>query len=526
MGFNFPASPIVGEVYPTPAIPGVPQYMWDGEVWGASLVDPDLYVKKTGDQMVGPLDMVGDRLQGTASLTFGDPKTGIYGDDTGVYFMGSGSPSAWIRTYDVQFNIPVFLHGDPVVGSQAATKAYVDAIEMTPGPQGPAGADGLDGAEGAPGPAGPAGADSTVPGPQGPAGATGPQGPAGTPADVSGLVLKSGDTMTGALRVPNLIMGATSITESFTEWGSLTVATPVYFDFHSSASGSDYDVRLTYSGGNAGAGQGHLLMEAAGGLQVSGPITSNADIKCGGSQPFRSTYGTYGTFWHNDGASRYYLMLTNAWDTNGGWNGLRSMTVRQDSGVVDFGHAITTGGAIQLYSFNTHTGIYGGYGSSQHNFEWNGSLLAWVDATMVGLLVYSDYRAKKDIVELPSTWETVKKLKPVKFTRQDFSTPSHQRYQREVALKATEQAEAKARGESVGVQNAIDDAIGPLVVGDDIERWGFLAHELQEVLVPSVATGVKDADDILQSPDPMAVVAALTKALQEAMTRIEALEAR
>jgi hypothetical protein len=333
--------------------------------------------------------------------------------------------------------------------------------------------------------------------------------------------------MSGALTVPQLNMGSTYLTESFNEWGSSTVATPVYFDFHSSGTGSDYDVRVCYNGGHAGAGNGTVTFEAAAGMVVTGPITSNADIKCAGSQPFRSTYGCYGSFWHNDGSSRFYFMLTNPWDSNGGWNGLRALTIRQDSGVVDFGHSITTGGAIQLYSFNTHAGIYGGYGSSQHNFEWTGNLLAWVDATMVGLLVYSDYRTKKDIVDLHSTWETVKKLKPVKFTRQDFSTPSHKRYQMEVALKSAARAEAQVRGESTGTQNAVEqDAIGPLVVGDDIERWGFLAHELQETLVPSAATGVKDADDVLQSPDPMAVIAALTKALQEAMGRIEALEAR
>jgi len=57
MGFNFPPSPIIGEVYPTPAIPGVPQYMWDGEVWGSSLdvVNPALFVMKSGDTMTGDL---------------------------------------------------------------------------------------------------------------------------------------------------------------------------------------------------------------------------------------------------------------------------------------------------------------------------------------------------------------------------------------------------------------------------------------------------------------------------------------
>jgi hypothetical protein len=37
MGFNFPASPAVGAVYPTPAIAGLPQYRWDGQKWKAAV---------------------------------------------------------------------------------------------------------------------------------------------------------------------------------------------------------------------------------------------------------------------------------------------------------------------------------------------------------------------------------------------------------------------------------------------------------------------------------------------------------
>ena len=49
---------------------------------------------------------------------------------------------------------------------------------------------------------------------------------------------------------------------------------------------------------------------------------------------------------------------------------------------------------------------------------------------------------------------------------------------------------------------------------------------IKETLVKSAATGVKDQADCIQSPNPMTIIAALTKALQEAMARIEALEAK
>jgi hypothetical protein len=66
----------------------------------------------------------------------------------------------------------------------------------------------------------------------------------------------------------------------------------------------------------------------------------------------------------------------------------------------------------------------------------------------------------------------------------------------------------------------------PLVIGDEKERWGFLAHELQAVLIEDAASGVKDIPNHIQTPNPWTVIAALTKTLQEAMARIEDQDAR
>ena len=59
---------------------------------------------------------------------------------------------------------------------------------------------------------------------------------------------------------------------------------------------------------------------------------------------------------------------------------------------------------------------------------------------------------------------------------------------------------------------------------DGITREGFIAHEVQEV-IPSGATGTKDGADI-QSLQLDAIVSVLTKALQEAVAKIETLEAK
>ena len=134
------------------------------------------------------------------------------------------------------------------------------------------------------------------------------------------------------------------------------------------------------------------------------------------------------------------------------------------------------------------------------NFNWTTTTLdAWIGTTRIGsVTITSDYRVKKDVAPLDSTWDRVKALKPISYTHKDY-TP-------EIELERDA------------------DAL-PLIVGDDIEHWGFIAHELQDTLIPSAASGVKDQADVIQSPNPWTVIATLTKALQEAMERIEALEA-
>jgi len=64
MGINFPASPAINDLYPTPAVPGVPQYKWDGTAWAATVQDPLQYVKRSGDTMAGLLKLSGNPVAG------------------------------------------------------------------------------------------------------------------------------------------------------------------------------------------------------------------------------------------------------------------------------------------------------------------------------------------------------------------------------------------------------------------------------------------------------------------------------
>jgi Chaperone of endosialidase len=113
-----------------------------------------------------------------------------------------------------------------------------------------------------------------------------------------------------------------------------------------------------------------------------------------------------------------------------------------------------------------------------------------------------DYRIKADVAPLASTWDHVKALRPIRYRQKEFSFQE---------LPApTQRSETNV----------------PLIEGDERERWGFIAHELQETLGETAATVSKDHPDRLQSPNLMALVAALTRTVQELQARVEELEAR
>lgn len=168
------------------------------------------------------------------------------------------------------------------------------------------------------------------------------------------------------------------------------------------------------------------------------------------------------------------------------------------------GNGVTAGIGLK-----SRSGSSGSYGSNRGNIWWSGSAgYVYIDSTAFPLTAPCDYRIKDQVKPLSSTWDKVKALRPVSFTYRDHD----------------------------------------IIKADGVEQWGFLAHELQESLLPSAATGAKDdvvdvtettVDDDgvastrvvgtqpqLQGPNPLAIIAALTAALQEAQLRIEALEAR
>jgi hypothetical protein len=128
----------------------------------------------------------------------------------------------------------------------------------------------------------------------------------------------------------------------------------------------------------------------------------------------------------------------------------------------------------------------GTYGALME-FRWQGSIKGHIDTDGSGTTYYtsSDYRLKENVVPMTGSIDRLKTLKPSRF-------------------------------------NFIADA--------DKTVDGFLAHEAQEV-VPEAISGTKDAVDDEGNPDYQGIdqsklVPLLVSALQEAVSRIETLEAQ
>ena len=227
---------------------------------------------------------------------------------------------------------------------------------------------------------------------------------------------------------------------------------------------------------------------------MSGTLTVNADIyavRAGGTTGvvFLGTTGRYLFFNGTD-----YLMPS---------GGLSVGSCLSISNAAPVAVTLAANGWLQgSKGYQCRTATDGGYGGNAFNFYYNatGSTVSVIiDNSYLGTIAMnSDYRIKKDIEALPGTWETVKALRPIRYSIQDYTPPCEM-----------------SRFEKTG---------GHFVQNDDTEQWGFIAHELQETLTKSAATGEKDMAEGLQSPNPWTVIAALTRTVQEMQARIEALE--
>lgn len=80
MGINFPNAPTVGQLYPLPAVVGVPQYRWDGEKWTQSSLQAKAVIYADGSvPMTAGLTLVAPPVNPTdaAAKSYVDGLTGL-----------------------------------------------------------------------------------------------------------------------------------------------------------------------------------------------------------------------------------------------------------------------------------------------------------------------------------------------------------------------------------------------------------------------------------------------------------------
>ena len=157
-------------------------------------------------------------------------------------------------------------------------------------------------------------------------------------------------------------------------------------------------------------------------------------------------------------------------------------------GIALHGNGSTQAGLITASRYQNTSGVFNRTGSNGTvvGFRREGTAVGAISVTTSSTAynTSSDYRLKEDVIEMEGSLARLKALKPCNFRW----------------------------------------------ISDGARVDGFLAHEAQEV-VPEAVTGTKDAVDDEGNPDYQGIdqsklVPLLTKALQEAVAKIEALEAR
>lgn len=120
--------------------------------------------------------------------------------------------------------------------------------------------------------------------------------------------------------------------------------------FYVGRGSANYHVSLfNYKGGSGIVlgEDGSISVTTANGraVNLSGPMKATGEMQSSSANSFRIAYGSYGTFWRNDG-NRLYLMMTNSGDQFGDYNNLRPFYVDIATGAVTMGHGLAVKGGI------------------------------------------------------------------------------------------------------------------------------------------------------------------------------------
>lgn len=178
---------------------------------------------------------------------------------------------------------------------------------------------------------------------------------------------------------------------------------------------------------------------------------------------------------------------TQTWAGTKTFSGLIQSTL--GGGASSSTRSINVNGVVESNGYATRTGL-GGSGVNVFNIEWTGGSVPrlWIDSTLIGTFAFtSDYRIKRDVGDMEDgAISRIMQLRPVTYRNKDY---------------------------------------GDVFRSGENYREGFIAHEVAEI-IPSGASGKKDAENEMQSLNLDSIISVLTKALQEAIEKIETLEVK
>ncbi|CAI1018836.1 phage tail protein [Serratia quinivorans] len=131
---------------------------------------------------------------------------------------------------------------------------------------------------------------------------------------------------------------------------------------------------------NKSEADGRYLMKSGG--QLTGIVKTSAEIQSTSTDNYRIVGGDYGTFWRNDG-NNLYLMLTNAKNQYGTFNGLRPFSVDVKNGNINFGHSANVNNDMNVVNnlsvngqgFIFKGGVTSYEGGGERHHQTNGLLL-------------------------------------------------------------------------------------------------------------------------------------------------------
>jgi hypothetical protein len=278
--------------------------------------------------------------------------------------------------------------------------------------------------------------------------------------------------------------------ENANNWQSSAAGADSFLAFHTNNSGTEAERLRISSNGNIGGGLKYTLRENT--IDAFSFHSNGAN----GYLRFIDEYDNLEIYRiHGDGAYSYntttlsnYSQSSNSLSTAGAATG--NWSFRRDTGAVIHATDADSGWSnIYLNKYDWSSGKDSRWinfylnGGGQDSISWNGSNIVYGQS--------SDYRIKKNVRDFTSGIDKVKQLK-------------------------------------VHLYDYIDTERGT-------DHVGFIAHELQEV-IPEAVEGVKDGmrkeedtDELvpaMQSVEYGKITPVLTAALQEALAKIETLEAR